>query len=286
MWVEVTDVFLRDGLQDEHVVVPTAEKQRVFDALAAAGVPRIEAASFVHPSKVPQMADAQELFAGLAANGAGPRATALALNARGIRRAVESGVREVQVVASASRAHSSANAGRSTDEALADIAAEVARHPETEFFAGISTAFTCPFEGRIAPEVLLAVVRRFATMGVRKVGLADTLGTTPTDEVLAALDCVRRAEPDLTYSLHLHNAHGQALATVTAAAADGIDRFDAALAGFGGCPFAPGAAGNLATEELVRHLHESGHRTGIDEARLGEAARMARDAVVRAPALA
>jgi hydroxymethylglutaryl-CoA lyase len=186
-------------------------------------------------------------------------------------------------VTSASQAHSTANAGRGIDEAMASLSAEVVKYPGTNFFAGISTAFTCPFEGRIDRDRLLKIVRAFKDMGVRDIGLADTLGTTPPEETMDSVRYVMDAEPDLTYYLHLHNAHGRALETVDAAIAAGITRFDAALGGFGGCPFAPGAHGNIATEELVRHLHAAGHETGIDEHRLAEAVALARATLARAP---
>jgi hydroxymethylglutaryl-CoA lyase len=284
MKVRITDVFLRDGLQDEDVVVSTADKLAIAEALIAAGVDRIEAGSFVNPKKVPQMGDAPEVFAGLPA-APGVTYTALALNGRGIQRAVDAGAGNISVVTSASQAHSSANAGRSVEDALASLGEEVARHPQAEFVAGISTAFTCPFEGDIDPAYLLRVVRAFKAMGISKIGLADTLGTTPTHRLMASLDFIRAAEPDLTYYLHLHNAHGQALATVSAAVDVGITNFDAALGGFGGCPFAPGAHGNIATEELVRHLHAGGHETGIDEQRLAEAVSLARSIIAASPAV-
>jgi hydroxymethylglutaryl-CoA lyase len=255
----------------------------VAEALIAAGVKRIEAASFVNPKRVPQMADAAEVISSLPVL-ADVTYTSLALNGRGIERAVDAGATDIAVVTSASQAHSNANAGQAIEDALASLASAVARFPETRFFAGISTAFTCPFQGSIDPGYLLRVVRAFKDMGIRDIGLADTLGTTPTQQVMASMKHVREAEPDLTYYLHLHNAHGQALATASAAVDTGIIRFDAALGGYGGCPFAPGAHGNIATEELVRHLHDAGHETGIDEKRLGDAVRLARDIVARSPA--
>jgi len=284
MKVRITDVFLRDGLQDEDVVVSTGDKRAIAEALIAAGVDRIEAGSFVNPKKVPQMASTPEVFAGLPA-APGVTYTALALNGRGIQRAVDAGVRSISVVTSASQEHSNANAGQSIEAALASLGEEVAKHPQIEFLAGISTAFTCPFAGAIDPDYLLRVVRAFKAMGISSIGLADTLGTTPTDQLMANLAHVREAEPDLTYYLHLHNAHGQALATVSAAVGVGITNFDAALGGFGGCPFAPGAHGNIATEELVRHLHDSGHDTGIDEPRLAAAVALARSVVAASPAV-
>ncbi|WP_395400652.1 hydroxymethylglutaryl-CoA lyase [Arthrobacter sp. UC242_113] len=239
MKVEITDVFLRDGLQDEPVIVSTAHKLEIAEALVDAGLKRIEVASFVNPKRVPQMADAAEVVASLPTV-PGVTYTSLALNGRGIQRAVEAGATDIQVVTSASQTHSNANAGQAIEDALANLGAAVAGFPEIRFFAGISTAFTCPFEGAIDPAYLLRVVRAFTDMGITDVGLADTLGTTPSEQVMASLHHVRGAEPDITYYLHLHNAHSQALATASAAVETGVVRFDAALGGYGGCPFAPG----------------------------------------------
>lgn len=286
MFVEVTDVFLRDGLQDEHVVVATQDKLRIAAALKETGVRRMEVASFVNPKKVPQMADAAELFAAQPDNSG--TWTGLALNARGIARALEAGVNEIQVVASASNAHSAANAGNDTDHMLSEISDAIAAADvdvEKQFFAGISTAFTCPFEGDIPAERVIDLIQRIGRTGITSVGLADTLGTTPPEKVLDTLLQVKAAVPEATLSLHLHNAHGQALETVTAAVDHGVVRFDAALAGFGGCPFAPGAAGNLDTLELVRHLHALGHDTGIDEQTLETLGNQARETVRTAASL-
>ncbi|MFD4420580.1 hydroxymethylglutaryl-CoA lyase [Agromyces sp. NPDC058484] len=285
--VTITDVYLRDGLQDEDVVVPTELKVRIAGLLADAGVPAIEAASFVNPSKVPQMADADALLAGLADKGLLERAvvSGLAVNDRGIDRAIAAGTPVISIVTSASEAHSRANAGRSIDEALDSLESAVRHHPGVRFLAGVSTAFTCPFEGDIPTKRLAHVVDRFIAMGITDIGLADTLGTTPTERVLSALATVIDANQHADLSLHLHDAHGQALATALAAIQLGVTRFDAALAGYGGCPFAPGAHGNLATEHLVRTLHMAGHSTGIDEAALAIAAAAARAAVEQSPRL-
>ncbi|GAA3326395.1 hydroxymethylglutaryl-CoA lyase [Paeniglutamicibacter sulfureus] len=284
MQIHITDVFLRDGLQDENVIVSTGDKLAIAEALVASGVKRLEVASFVNPARVPQMGDADAVLTGLP-TGTGATFTSLALNGKGIVRAVAAGATHIQVVTSASQTHSTANAGSSIEQALESLAADVAAHPGINFFAGISTAFTCPFEGEIDSGHLLRVVRAFKAMGITQIGLADTLGTTPTERLMQSVRHVQDAEPELTYYLHLHNAHGQALATIDAAIAAGITRFDSALGGYGGCPFAPGAAGNLATEELVAHLHAAGHETGIDEAGLYRAVRLGRDAVSNSPAL-
>lgn len=283
--IQITDVFLRDGLQDEPVVLAPVRRVEIGEAMAAAGVRRMEVASFVNPKRVPQMAGAEEVLQFLQ-QGTTAELTVLALNGRGVERAVAAGAGHVQIVASASQAHSSANAGQGIAQALEALGEQVGAHPGIDFFAGISTAFTCPFEGRIDPEHLLWMVRAFKAMGVTDVGLADTLGTTPTEELMASLDHVLAGEPELTYHLHLHNAHGQALATVDAAIERGITRFDSALGGYGGCPFAPGAAGNLSTGELVRHLQVQGHETGIDEGALAEATALAQNMLAAAPRLA
>ncbi|GAA3797153.1 hydroxymethylglutaryl-CoA lyase [Amycolatopsis tucumanensis] len=283
MSVTITDVVLRDGLQDEPAVVPVADRVAIAEALVAAGLRHLEAGSFVNPAKVPQMAGAEDLVAALPHQDS-VRYTFLALNARGVRRAVAAGARDVLVVASASSGHSRANAGRDSDAALDDLARAVAEHPGTAFRAGISTAFVCPFDGAVAPDRLVAVARRFAVMGIRRIGLADTLGTATPDQVMTSLARVRDALPDIELSLHLHNAHGQALSTVDAAIEAGVTRFDSAAGGYGGCPFAPGAHGNIATEDLVAHLHARGIPTGIDEDVLSTAVATVREALRRAPA--
>lgn len=282
MRIQVTDVFLRDGLQDEDRIVSVEDRIAIGEASAAAGIGRLEVASFVNPARVPQMAGAEHVLEGMQQRTTA-ELTVLTLNGKGVARAVEAGARNIQIVTSASQAHSTANAGRGIDEAMASLAAEVCKYPDANFFAGISTAFTCPFEGRIDKGRLLKIVRAFKDMGVSNIGLADTLGTTPPEDAMANVKFVMDAEPGLTYYLHLHNAHGRALETVDAAIAAGITRFDAALGGFGGCPFAPGAHGNIATEELVRHLHAAGHETGIDEDRLAAVVVLARGTLARSP---
>jgi len=274
MLIHVTDVFLRDGLQDEPVIIETERKIEIAAALSAAGVRRMEVASFVNPARVPQMADAADILQGLPQDPA-LRYTTLALNGKGISRAAEAGATEIQVVASASQSHSTANAGAGIDEALESLAADVAKYPQLNFFGGISTAFTCPFEGEINPARLLKLVRAFMDMGIEDIGLADTLGTTSPQRLMDSVKYIQDAEPDLTYYLHLHNAHGKALETVGLAIGSGISHFDAALGGFGGCPFAPGAAGNLSTLELVQFVHAQGHETGIDESKLSQATELA-----------
>ncbi|HEY5854360.1 MAG TPA: hydroxymethylglutaryl-CoA lyase [Aldersonia sp.] len=282
MHVTITDVVLRDGLQDEKAVVATADKIAIADRLVAAGVEQIEAASFVSPTRVPQMADAVDIVAALPRPKRSVRYSALVLNAAGVHRAADTAIDEIQIVTSASQGHSRANAGRSPEQALAELAVAVAAHPERRFIAGISTAFVCPFDGDISPDRLVEVATAMARIGVARIGLADTLGIATAHQVLESVAAVRAALPDAELSLHLHNAHDQALDTVLAAVEGGITHFDAALGGYGGCPFAPGAHGNLATEDLVAALHAHGHHTGIDEAVLADAVDLVHQSLGRA----
>ena len=278
--VQITDVVMRDGLQDEPVVVSVADRLRIADALVAAGLTRIEAASFVNPIRVPQMAGAEELMAGLP-HPSGVRWSALALNRRGVDRAVEAGVNDVCLVVSAAEGHSRANAGRSVQEALADLGEVVETNPHVRFTGGVATAFVCPFDGEVSPQRLTQVAAAYADIGITRFGLADTLGTADPQHVGRSVGAVREALPGATIGLHLHNALGQALRTVDLALSLGITRFDAAAGGHGGCPFAPGAHGNIATETLVEHLHRRGVDTGIDAARLAEAVSVVQDALHR-----
>lgn len=265
----VTDVFLRDGLQDEPALVSVEDRLKIAYQLADAGIQRMEVASFVNPKRVPQMAGAEEIVARLTQDpNFEPTITSLVLNSKGVERAIEAGDHQVQLVLSASEEHSKTNAGQTVDEALDGLVVSAQKYPEVEFFAGISTAFRCPFEGYIPADRLVRIVGRLLTAGVTTIGLADTLGTTEPDYVVGSLDTVMSAFPEATYSLHLHNAHGRALESVDLAIERGVTMFDAALGGYGGCPFAPGAAGNLSTLQLVSHLHQRGFNTGIDEAKL------------------
>jgi hydroxymethylglutaryl-CoA lyase len=279
MQVEITDVVLRDGLQDEDVIVSTRDKLAIAQALRDAGLTSFEITSFVNPARVPQMADAAEVIAGTAHLGA--RRLALALNGKGVHRAAATGVEVVQVVTSASTGHSRANAGRDVDQAIDELAEAIAAHPRTTFVAGVSTAFVCPFDGPVPTEQLVAVVSRVARIGVERVGLADTLGIATPEHVAASVAAVQQALPEITLGLHLHNAKGQALETVDAALELGIRHFDSAVGGYGGCPFAPGAHGNLATEALVSHVHARGVQTGISEHKLADVAQLVQHSLAR-----
>jgi hydroxymethylglutaryl-CoA lyase len=266
--VLITDVVLRDGLQDEAITVPTEQKLRLANRLIDAGLNSLEIGAFVNPAKVPQMADTDDLVARLA----GTHATlhTLVFNERGARRAVESGVRHVRLVVSASDGHSRANAGLDTEGALdrLDACAEILTSAGIWIEACVATAFVCPFDGDTEPARTARVTSRLATLGARTLHLADTIGAANPSQITRTVAAVRDRNPDHPIGLHLHNTYGMASANAWAAVRLGVTRFDAALGGIGGCPFAPGASGNIATDDLVNLLHREGISTGIDVAKL------------------
>jgi hydroxymethylglutaryl-CoA lyase len=270
--VILRDVTLRDGLQDEKPIA-TEEKLAIFDALVRAGVRDLELNSYVRPDRVPAMADAAELAAATRTV-EGVERWALVLNTRGVQRAIASGMDRLQFVVSVSDTHSRHNAGRTPAEALDEIDAMAATLPAgVTFEVTLSTAFGCPYEGPIAPSAVLAAAERAFTAGAAAISLADTIGTAVPREVAALTrDAVALGG---TVGVHLHDTRGLGIANCLAAFEAGAARADGTVGGLGGCPFAPGASGNLALEDLVHALEESGVATGIDLEALVDVARLA-----------
>jgi hydroxymethylglutaryl-CoA lyase len=277
--VSLREVGPRDGLQNENVV-PTEAKVRLLDALSDTGVRRIEAVSFVHPKAIPQMADADEVWAAAKKN---PRVrySALVPNSRGARRALDAGFAELEVVVSASDAHNQRNVNRTTAESLDDIAGLITTVHDAgaECEVIISTSFGCPFEGDISPVRVASIVERVVADGADRVAFGDTTGMATPRRVADVLDAVRGNHPDIPMLLHFHNTRGTALANILTAMQYGITEFDASVGGIGGCPYAPGATGNVASEEVVHMLHDMGIDTGVDLTALIEVARLAQDIV-------
>jgi hydroxymethylglutaryl-CoA lyase len=273
--ISLREVGPRDGLQNE-APVPTEAKVELIDALSRTGVRRIEAVSFVHPKAIPQMADADAVWA-TATRAPGVRYSALVPNARGARRALDAGFTEVEVVVSASDTHNRHNVNRSTQESLAEIAGLIA-----DLHAGgataeviVATSFGCPFEGDIAPKRVAEIVARVLADGADRIAFGDTTGMATPRRVIDVLDAVRAVAPDQPVLLHFHDTRGTGLANIVTALDFGVTRFGASIGGLGGCPYAPGATGNVATEEVVHMLHDMGVDTGIDLDRLIEVASMA-----------
>jgi hydroxymethylglutaryl-CoA lyase len=265
MQVTVVEVGPRDGLQNEPAMVSTREKIAFVDALSAAGGPVIEVSAFVSPRWVPQMADAADVFAGIQRR-PGTRYSCLVPNVRGLERAVASGASGVAIFAAASESFSQRNINQSIDESLAGYAAvcDAARAQNLPVRAYLSTAFGCPFEGPVDPGRVATLSARLIALGACEVAISDTIGVAHPGQVRRVLPVVLAEVPADKLALHFHDTHGTALANVLAALEFGIRTFDASAGGLGGCPYAPGATGNLATEDLVYMLDGLGAVTGVD----------------------
>lgn len=263
--VELVEVSARDGLQNESELLSTEQKLELVARSVAAGLKRLEVASFVNPKKVPQMADAAEVMAGLPQND-GVTYIALALNRRGFERAAESGAREVNFVLAASDTFAMRNSG-ATSLDLVNALAEVvglARDAKIRVSATISVAFGCPFEGEVPAERVNDIVRRAGDTGVFEIALADTIGVGVPSQVRDLFGKAKISAPGVQLRAHFHNTRNTGVVNALAAYEAGVRVIDGSLAGVGGCPFAPGAAGNVATEDLVYLYERMGVATGVD----------------------
>jgi hydroxymethylglutaryl-CoA lyase len=279
--VLLRDVTLRDGLQDE-APIPTDAKVAVYEALVAAGISELELTSFVRPDRVPAMADADDMVSRTAGSGDVPVRWGLVLNPRGVDRALAAGLAHLQFVLSVSESHNVENAGRSVAQSLEELA--VIRERTTglaQLEVTLSTSFGCPYEGAVDPAAVLAVVERALEIGVDGMSLADTIGTGVPREVGELVAAAVALAGDVPVGAHLHDTRGLAIANALTALEAGAVRIDGSLGGLGGCPFAPGASGNLPLEDLLHALDASGIRTGIDLGALLHAAEMACAAVGR-----
>ena len=277
--VDIRDVTLRDGLQIEDPI-PLSAKLDLLAAIAATGVREMEATAFVSPSKVPALADAAELAAELH-NFAGIEFSALIASANGAKRAIAAGLHSIEYVVSAADSHSRANVGRSSAESttlIPEIVA-IAHDSDVTVEVIIATAWDCPFDGPTDPQRVLDIVTAAIDAGVDRLAIADTIGTTTPRRVTDLIAAVRPLIGDTPLGAHFHNTRGAGLASAYAAVSAGVTRLDASVGGLGGCPFAPGASGNIATEDLVYLLRDSGVHTDVDLAAAIAAARAAQDAV-------
>lgn len=274
----IIEVGPRDGLQNEKIPIPTDVKLRFIGQLAAAGLSEIEATSFVSPKWVPQLGDAAELWPQLPT---GPSYSALVPNIKGLERALSVGVRRISVFTAASDAFTQKNINMTVEQSL-DVFHEVIRafeaaededhdevHSPRSVRGYVSTAFECPYAGRMDPGKVASVVDRLFEMGVDEVSIGDTIGVAAPTEVRALAKALE-GRPKERIAWHFHDTRGTAIANASAALDLGFERFDSSAAGLGGCPYAPGAGGNLATEDLVYFLERSGLATGIDLDRLSK----------------
>jgi hydroxymethylglutaryl-CoA lyase len=279
--ISVREVGPRDGLQNEDPV-PAAAKIALIDQLARTGISRIEAVSFAKAEAIPQMADADEVWAAVTKNPA-VRYSALAPNLRGARRALDAGFTEVEAVVSASDTHNRKNVNRGTEQSLDEIAVMIgeAHQRGATCQVVVATAWGCPYEGDVPVERVLAVAGRAVADGADAISFGDTTGMATPRRVRDLVGSFRSQHPDMPLNLHFHNTRGTGLANVLAALELGVDDFDASVGGLGGCPYAPGASGNIATEELVYMVEDMGVGTGVDLAAMIEAAEAAERIVGR-----
>ena len=270
--VQVQEVSLRDGIQNERKIVSTEDKIRLVQRFVACGIKRIEVSSFVNPKLIPQMADAEELWERIERR-KDVAYSALILSEKGMDRAIRCRVSHVGLFVSASETHSMKNSNKTVADAMKEALhlIEKARNAGMNVRAGVMNAFGCAFDGTVPAQKVLKHVQAFLTRSPHEIALADTTGMGNPRQVADLLRKVKDITGDVPLSLHVHNTRGLGLANVWAALNEGVSIFDASLGGLGGCPFIPGARGNIATEDLVHLLHETGIRTGIDLPQLIEA---------------
>jgi hydroxymethylglutaryl-CoA lyase len=278
--VIVTEVGTRDGFQAEPTFIPTEVKAEVINSLIDAGVGSFEATSFVSPRAVPQMADATEVMKRLERR-PGVRLQALVPNAKGAERAAAARVDMMVSFISASESHNQTNLNKSIDESIANFVefVEIARGAGIPVRGAVAVAFGCPFEGDVPVASVLRIIEAYEAAGVRHVSLGDTTGMATPPLVAERVAAIRERFPDIEIALHFHNTRGIGLANVLAGLDLGVREFESSIGGIGGCPFAPGATGNICTEDLVFLLHECGFSTGIDLEKLTRVARQVEEVV-------
>ena len=268
---DLVEVCPRDGLQNLKTFVPTQTKKKIIDALLAAGVRHIEATSFVSPKAVPQMADAVEIAQyALEKSGPGVHVMALAPNVRGAQDAWNAGIREINYVMSASASHNKANINRTGEQSVEEFAQIRDKLPDMKVTVAIATTFGCPFEGEVPLETTLHWLRGLLQYGAERISLADTIGVANPAQIIGVVGGVRKEFPNVEIGLHLHDTHGMGMVNAFAGLLAGVSRFEVATGGLGGCPFAPGAAGNTATEDMVNMFQRMGIETGITLSKLIE----------------
>jgi hydroxymethylglutaryl-CoA lyase len=271
--VYVQEVATRDGFQIEPAFIPTEAKIALIDALGKTGLPVIEATSFTSPKAIPALRDAEDVMRGIART-PGVTYAALVPNLRGAERALAARVDEMNLVMSVSETHNLANLRMTREQSCAQLCDVIrAMRGQAVINASLSTCFGCPMEGVVAEEEVWRWAARLLDVGASGISIADTTGMAHPAQVAHMVEAFRRRWPGVRLTLHLHNTRGLGLANVLAALRAGTDRFDASLGGLGGCPYAPGATGNVCTEDLVHMLEAMGYQTGVDLDRLLACAR-------------
>ena len=281
-YITICEVGTRDGFQIEPEFIPTDLKIEAVNRLSATGIPRIEVTSFVHPKVVPQLRDAEEVMARIERR-SGTVYAALVPNDKGAQRAIDAGVDKIHTVLSASESHNLANVNMTVAESLArlEAVARVAHEASVPLQGGISCSFGCPFEVDVPRKNLEAIVARLVDFGFQAIGLADTTGMANPAQVRRTLAYLMPKFPGMEWTLHTHNTRAMAIPNILAAVECGVRHLDSSIGGLGGCPFAPGATGNVCTEDLVHCLHAMGYETGIDLDALVEVSKRVQEIIGR-----
>lgn len=279
--VTICEVAPRDGFQAVDDFIPTDDKLEIIRKLASTGIQSLEITSFVHPRAIPQLRDAEEVVRTVIDELDGFDMRALVPNLKGTERAVLAGVKKVKTMLSATDSHSLSNSNATVKDAQKKQAPifEYAAKENIAVMGSISVAFGCPFEGVVPVERLVEIVRHYDEAGVREISLADTTGMAQPKQVYDSLEVLQAEFPHITYSMHFHNTRGMALANTFAALQQGVTQYDSSIAGLGGCPYAPGATGNVATEDLVHMLEEMDVKTGVNLDALIKTAKDVRDII-------
>ncbi|WP_125141366.1 hydroxymethylglutaryl-CoA lyase [Clostridium transplantifaecale] len=276
--ITLCEVGLRDGLQNEKYILSTEQKLELLRGLIDAKFPVIEVGSFMHPRAVPQMANTDEVFKAIG-EVPGVELRALIPNLRGIQRAIDCGCKKVKLNVSASRQHNLKNLNMTPEESVAGFAScvEAAGENGIEISGSISMPFASPWEGRIPIEDVDAIIEAYLKVGITEISLSDASGMAVPNQVYDICCHVKEKYPQATWWLHFHNTRGMAMANILAAMEAGMDRFDSSFGGLGGCPFVPGAAGNISTEDVLHMCEEADIATGIDIARVIELSKNLRE---------
>jgi len=279
--IEVLEVGPRDGFQNIKEYIPTETKLAVIEKMIAAGVRSMEVTSFVHPKAIPQMFDSAEVVKTVVAKyqDTGLKVMALVPNLTGARKAYDSGIREVSYVISASEKHNLANINRTREQSLAELQGIIAEMPELKVRLAVATALGCPFQGKVDYDLVYSLVEAGVSSGVTFVTLCDTIGIGNPKQVSELVSGVKERFAGMPFGLHLHDTRGMGLANTLAGLEAGVTTFETSVGGLGGCPFAPGAAGNTATEDMLNMLHSMDVETGINLERYLEAVKIVQEQI-------
>lgn len=277
--IDIYEVGPRDGFQNLKTYIPLEKKLKIIDDLIASGVKHLQITSFVSPKAIPQLKDAAEVARLCLEKYKNVDFFALVPNLRGAQTAWEVGIRKISYVVSLSESHNRANINRTHEESYEELRKIMEKFPEMHVCIDLATAFGCPFEGKVPAETVVGFMKDYVALGVHEFNLCDTIGIANPKQVRTVIHVVRAAYPDLILQVHIHDTRNMGMVNTLAAIEAGVERIQSTLGGLGGCPFAPGASGNLATEDIVYMLNDMGYYTGIDFDELLEASKREKEVI-------